>query len=265
MVQSSDVITTFLESLMEGGTPRPDLLTEDAAFMALNVKVTGRDDVMARMTAETTGRVYRTMTWAAPLPDNEALQVRGELPAGGRLGGLILTVHFDGDLISIIQQQNLPGTPMPASDLKLPDTLKELVGGALANRTPMLVAYGDEDGQPVLSFRGSTQAFSDDQLAIWVRNASGSFIASIQANPKVALMYRDEDKKATYQFQGRAHIATDETSRDAVYQTMAQVERDHDFARTGVAVIIDLDSVQGFAGLGPTGPIDPIRMARGGG
>lgn len=126
----------------------------------------------------------------------------------------------------------------------------------------MLIAYTDETGQPVVSFRGSTQAFSDDQLAIWVRNAQGSFLASIRKNPKVALMYRDEDGKATYTFQGRAHIETDETAREQVYRTMAQVERDHDFARTGVALIIDLDMVQGYAGLGAQGQIDPIRQVR---
>ena len=264
MSERSETITAFLESLKDGGTPQADLLTADADFMALNVNLTGRDDVMARMTADTTGRVYRHITWETPQPDGEALQVKGLAPAGGRIGGVILTVHFDGDLISIIQSQNLPGTPMPAAELKLPDPIKELVSAALANRTPMMVAYSGADGQPVLSFRGSTQAYSDDQLAIWVRNGEGSFTTSIQTNPKVALMYRDEDKKSTYQFQGRARIETDPASREKIYQTMAQVERDHDFARTGVAVIIDLDLVQGFAGLGPTGPIDPIRMMRDG-
>ena len=44
---------------------------------------------------------------------------------------------------------------------------------------------------------------------------------------------------------------------------MAQVEKDHDFARAGVALIIDLDLAQGFAGLGPAGPIGPVHMVRG--
>ncbi len=43
---------------------------------------------------------------------------------------------------------------------------------------------------------------------------------------------------------------------------MAQVERDHDFAHLGVALIIDLDLVEGYAGLSPQGPVNPIRMAR---
>ncbi len=56
--------------------------------------------------------------------------------------------------------------------LKLTTALKGLIDGALAARHPIAVSYVDETGQPVLSFRGSTQAFSDDQLAIWVRNGA---------------------------------------------------------------------------------------------
>ena len=163
----------------------------------------------------------------------------------------------------MLQQQNLPGTPGPAAAVKLNQHIKDSVNGALGVKNPMLVSYTDESGQPVLSFRGSTQILSDDQLAIWVRNPDGSFIRSIAKNPKVAFMYRDEGTRCTYQFQGRTHVDTDPAVRAQVYDAMAQVERDHDFARVGVALIIDLDLVQGFAGLGPGGPVDPVRMVRG--
>ena len=100
---------------------------------------------------------------------------------------------------------------MPASKLELNDHIKESVNGALGVRNPMLVSYMDENGQPVLSFRGSTQVFSGDQLAIWVRNGDGNFIRSIEKYPKLALMYRDEDTRCTYQFQGRARVDSGES------------------------------------------------------
>jgi hypothetical protein len=106
------------------------------------------------------------------------------------------------------------------------------------------------------------QALGDDQLALWVRNANGGMLRSLQKNPKVALMYRDEDSKATYQFQGRARVTTDESERRRIYDASAQVEQAHDFAQLGVALIIDLDCVEGYAGLGPAGQIDRIRMVR---
>ncbi|MBT3885697.1 MAG: pyridoxamine 5'-phosphate oxidase family protein [Rhodospirillaceae bacterium] len=262
MTERSETLQNFLSSLKSPDDIDTGALTEGAVFMALAVNVPGRDDVLARMTAEDTGAIYRSMTWGAPEADGEALQIRGTLPEGGRLGGVILTVHFDGDQISILQQQNLPGSPGPATAVKLNQHIKDSVNGALGVKNPMLVSYTDESGQPVLSFRGSTQIFSDDQLAIWVRNPEGSFIRSIAKNPKVAFMYRDEGTRCTYQFQGRAHVDTDPAVRAQVYDAMAQVERDHDFARVGVALIIELDLVQGFAGLGPSGPVDPVRMVR---
>jgi hypothetical protein len=147
--------------------------------------------------------------------------------------------------------------------LKLTPELKTLIDGALMGRHPIAVAYVDETGQPVLSFRGSTQAFSDDQLAIWVRNGDGNLLRAIKRNPKVALMYRDEDSRATYTFRGRARISTDEADRARVYETMAQAEKAHDPSRAGTALIIDLDLVEGWAGMGASGQIGRVRMVRG--
>jgi uncharacterized pyridoxamine 5'-phosphate oxidase family protein len=260
MADKLEITRSFMESV-SAGAPKADLLSDNAVFRALNFNIPGKQAVLKRLTDENTSKVYKTVTWGAPAADKfDGIQIKGT-PASG-VGGVIMTMLFDGDKISAVQQQNVPGAPRAPSDMKLTPTIKGFVTQALADKHPMVVAYTDENGQPVLSYRGSTQAFSDDQLAMWVRNAGGSFLKSIQKNPKVALMYRNEDTKATYQFQGRAHVASDAATREKVYQTMTQVERDHDYARTGVALIIDLDMVQGQAGLGNTGPIEPVRLVR---
>jgi hypothetical protein len=49
-----------------------------------------------------------------------------------------------------------------------------------------------------------------------------------------------------------------------VYDEAAPSERAHDWAQTGVAVIIDLDRVEGWAGMGPTGQVGRLNMVRGG-
>lgn len=263
MANATEVLSAFLSSL-KSGAPRADLLTENAKFQALNVNLEGRDEVLKRMSADPGGKVYRDITWQPPQLEGSVAKVKGVLPPDAPMGGLILTVHFSGERISIVQQQGLPGAARPANELKLTPTIKSFVDNALASRHPMLIAYCDDSGQPVLTFRGSLQALSDDQLAVWIRNAEGSFIRSIKTNPKVALMYRDEESKATYQFQGRAHVAADAATRKRVYSAMAKVERDHDFAEAGLAVVIDLDFVQGYAGLSPSGPVEPVRMARSG-
>ena len=49
---------------------------------------------------------------------------------------------------------------------------------AVEDGAPALVAYVDENGQPSLSIRGSTQVFSDNQIAVWVRSTSRMFSSS---------------------------------------------------------------------------------------
>jgi Pyridoxamine 5'-phosphate oxidase len=255
MSLETETIAKFLASV-KSGAPASDLLSEEAAFDALNIHLKGRAAVAERFAK--TG-AYAEAEWAPPEDKGGAVQAVGTLPNGAKL---ILTVHGAGGRIALVQQQMQPGAPRPATALKIPDDLRARIDNALKDRHPILISYVDDGGQPNVTFRGSTQVFSDTQLAIWVRNAGGRIVRSIATHPKVALMYRDEDAKATYIMQGRAHIDHGEATRNQVYDKMAQVERDHDFARLGVAMIIDLDTIEGYAGLSPQGQINPVRMAR---
>ena len=259
------LVKEFLDSLQprDGqAEARADLVDVDVVFQGL-AKVSGRGAVLQRLTAGDTGRVYRDVTWSAPELEGEDVKVVGKLPAGAPTGGVILLVSVTRERITAIRQQPLfGGSPPPAAPIKLGDELKKLVDNALATRHTMIVAYVGPDGQPILSFRGSTQVFSDDQLAMWVRNSDGLFLDSIKSNPKVALMYRDHDTKETFQFQGRAKISTDGAVRSRIYEKMGEAERNHDYARTGVALIIDLDRVEGWFGMTPDGPVGRVRMLR---
>ena len=247
------LVQEFLKSM------RAELLAEDAFFQAL-ARTSGRDAVVRHLAGND---AYRQATWSAPQMDGEQVKVTGRMPPGSASAGMILVFEFAGERIGAIRQQPLfGGAPTPATPLKLTEEIRKLVDNALATRHPMIVAYVDAGGQPILSFRGSTQSFSDDQLAIWVRNSDGNFLNAIAKNPKLALMYRDEDTKQTYQFQGRARVSHDEAARRRIYDKMEQRERDHDPARTGVALIIDLDRVEGFGGMSPGGPVNKVRMLR---
>jgi hypothetical protein len=238
-------------------------LSDAPKFMALNVNLEGLDSVLDRIARQPTREMYRQVTWTAPEATAEGTRAIGHMPKDAPRAGVVLTFRFDGERIGTVQHQNLPPRPAPASALRLTPTLKQLIDNSLATRHPMLMAHTDESGQPVLSFRGSLQVFSDDQLALWVRNAQGGLIGAIAKNPKVALMYRDEESKATYQLQGRARVTADEAERRRIFKASATVEQAHDFAQLGVAVIIDLDRVEGYAGLGPAGAIDRVLMVRG--
>src|SRR5438105_1468799 len=188
--------------------------------------------------------VYRTAPWTSPVLDGEdRLKVTADI--GGLITSSTLTFTFnERDQIVRIEQVNKGGTPAPGTD-RIPDFVKGIVNSALANNTPMIVAYTDEKGAPNLSLRGSTQIYSDTQLSIWVRHANGGMANALRNNPNMALMYRDPPARATLTFQGRGHFVDDEDVRTRVFDLAPEVEQKHDPNRIGAALIIDVDRLQG--------------------
>jgi len=145
--------------------------------------------------------------------------------------------------------------------LQLTDEIREHVNGALMAGNPIIVASVDEEGRPRLSFRGSTQAMSKDQLGFWIRNVEGSTVQAIRNNPYVALMYRKAGQPVFLQFSGRARVA-EGAERDRVFDGAPEVERKADPERKGVAVMVDLDSVEGILGLDAAGQRRLVRLRR---
>jgi hypothetical protein len=239
-----------------------ELLEPHAHYLMLGKDVIGADAVADELLAGVNAPLARRLAWDTPQQVDGGVRLHGRRQPGSRDRELLVTLSFLGHAIAQVQEQRMPAPPVAAQAIVLPGALKDRIDNALAQRHPMLVAHVDAQGQPVLSFRGSVQVHSDDQLALWVRNAQGGFIAAILANPRVALMYRDEDAKATYQFQGRARITEVAAERRRIFERAPAVERAHDFAMLGTAVIVDLDRVEGYAGLGPHGQVDGIRMLR---
>ena len=144
--------------------------------------------------------------------------------------------------------------------LILTQELKDLVNAALATGNPMLLAAVSDTGQPILSFRGSTQVYSDDQLGLWIRKIEGGTVAAIRHNPKVALMYRSATTPML-QFQGEARIATDAPERAKVFENSPEQERKSDPERKGLAIIIDINKVEGLLKFTAEGPVF-VNLAR---
>lgn len=238
------------------------LLHPQAKFMTLGKDASGDQVVADILQNGPNGELARRLQWQAPLAVGDQVRLTGERQPGAMDRGLVMTLGFQGDAISLVQQQRTPPPPPEATPVVLPAALKRMIDHALAERHPMLVAYSDPQGQPVLSFRGSVRAWSDDQLALWIRSADGAFIRAIRDNPRLALVYRNEDSKATYNFQGRARVTALEADRRRVFDAAPEAERAHDFAMLGVAVLVDLDRVEGYAGLGPGGQVGQVRMLR---
>jgi hypothetical protein len=151
-------------------------------------------------------------------------------------------------------------TTSAAHSLALTDELKALVNNALAAGAPLLLAAVSPDGKPVLSFRGSAQVYSDDQIGLWARKAEGGTLDAIRANPNVVLVYRSATTPVLH-FHGRARIAATDEERSRVFDSAPEREQAADPERKGAAVIIDLDRVEGVLTIGPNGP-EFVRLAR---
>ena|SRR5712692_1816629 len=140
--------------------------------------------------------------------------------------------------------------------IELNEAISEPVNHALEQGKPIVVAYVDEQGQPRLSFRGSTQVYSKDQLAIWVRNPEGGLQKALAKNPRLTLLYRSPEPRMMMNFVGHAHFDSNDGVRTKVYESSPQSEQNADRERKGMALIIDLDRVTGVI------PGAPINMQR---
>jgi len=255
-------LATWTGSAVEAQDALIRLLHPQARFMTLGKTATGSPAVAHELQHGPNGELARRLQWQAPRAGATGVQLVGERKPGTKDRGLVVTLGFEGNAIALVQQQRTPPPPPDAQPIVLPLSLRKMIDNALVERHPMLMAYTDPQGQPVLSFRGSVQACGDDQLAMWIRSADGAFVRAVRTNPRVALVYRNEETKATYNFQGRARVSDLETDRRRVFDACAEAERAHDFAMLGVAVLVDLDRVEGYSGLGPAGQVGQILMLR---
>ncbi len=142
-----------------------------------------------------------------------------------------------------------PQTPPPTlTEFPLPANVKQALNTALVRGRLVSVAYVSPDGRPQLSYRGSVQAYSDTQLAIWVRDPAGGMLKAMSSNPYIAVMYGDLDPAAYgfVTFKGRGRVDESDAVRHTVYFNSAKGEQDRDKDQKGKALIIDLDSVDGF-------------------
>ena len=143
--------------------------------------------------------------------------------------------------------------PETLTELKIFDGLRQKVMEAyVPNDWPIIVAYIDGQNRPGMSYRGSVVVVSETQLGFWARNGEGSTVTALQTNPNLTLVYREPSpdhgrSAAVVTFRGKGRVEGNGPERDQVYDTMAQRERDSDPDKAGVAVIVDLESITGFA------------------
>ena len=228
-----------------------DALADEVRFVGPLGAADGRDAALTAATNPMLAGLMAGAEWSQPKPEGDHVSVRATLPPGRPLAGIDSTIWTDAvGRIERIVQEMIPAPPPPAAPLVLTEDIKTTVDNALAAGRTMTVAYVDAQGVPHLSLRGSTHVHGDDQLAMWIRDPNGGILRAIGTNPNIALLYYDPKTRTSYNFIGRARIETDPDTRARVYEGSAEIERNFDPMRRGVAVLVDLDRVEGGSAAG---------------
>jgi hypothetical protein len=246
------------QSLRTGEAPAGSIaashLADDVVLVQGQTETKGKEAVTKLVTGIWPNTaVYTQGFWSPPKPDNGSLVVSADFPPlGAAPKSAKVTFGFNSaDKINHIKMEITPQAPPTPTD-KIPDVVRGMINNALANGTPMTVAYVNEQGQPVMSLRGSIQVYGDLQLCAWIRSVEGGLAKALETNPNIGILYRDQKTRSTLIMNGRGHFDPDPKVRQHVFNIVPEVERNHDpLMEKGGALIIDIDRIQGGTVAGP--------------
>jgi hypothetical protein len=227
-------------------------LAPDIVLNANGIEIRDRAAVIDRMTGQWAFTpVLAQGEWSLPENAGEKVRVGAEFPGlGAAPRDYSLTFWFDGDLISRIDEKySFQVTAEPVDHM--PAHVRTAINRALANQTPMVLAYVDENGAPSLSLRGSVQVYSPTRLCLWVRNPRSRLIASIRAQRPLSFLYRNSPSRTTLTIQGRGKLVEDPKIRRQIFDLLPEVEQRHDPAMAGAAVLVDVVRIHGTSPKGP--------------
>ncbi len=262
MTGKAEAVQAYVRAYCSGDQAASDeaaqYLAPDVDLISPPLHVRGKAGVLERITGHWPGMgMYATANWSPVQEEGGVATITGEMAPDLPTKAVRLSFTFnDRDQICHVEAAMTRGDPPPPGDVCLTDEIKRLVNNSLEDNCPMVVGYMGPDGQPQLSLRGSMRALSDTQLAFWVRNPNGGIVKALGSNPRITVLYRDTPNRVNLLFQGRGRVETDEAIRNAVFESMPQIEQDHDEPRRGACMVVELDSVSGATLTGP------VRMQR---
>lgn len=228
-----------------------DTNTQPGAVPIGRETFSGRDSVIEQVFGlwpATPG--YSRMGWSDPIAEGKKWRV---ITSGS------VTVDFEfndaGEISRVVLEggygSGASATAQPSGEVKeIPLVVKGMINNSLANQTPIVVTYVDDNGVPHSSLRGSVCVAGPTQIGIWARHADGGLPKAITKNPHVSLFYSDRRANAVINVMGRAHVADDDETRRRVFELAPEVEQTHDPHRHGAAMLIDVVQMQANVGAG---------------
>ncbi|MEX2375308.1 MAG: pyridoxamine 5'-phosphate oxidase family protein [Dehalococcoidia bacterium] len=124
--------------------------------------------------------------------------------------------------------------------VSLNEEMQEAINSAFTDGFPIVWATAGADQQPVLGFFGTTQAFSDHEIAVWMRTPERGFLGRIAENPKASFLYRNTTTRLSFQVHMECRRVDDDEIRTQVWTNSAEREREQDPEMLGVAVIAEI-------------------------
>ena len=131
--------------------------------------------------------------------------------------------------------------------IKIDDEMRGLINNCQADGFPCVLGTASRDGRPQISMKGSAMVYDQESLAYWERSKR-SALENVAENPHVVILYRNTEKRINWRFYGTATVHDDGPVRDDVMARTVQAELDRDPERTGVAVVVRLDSIAELSG-----------------
>src|SRR5919201_6545648 len=114
-------------------------LADDVALTTGQDEITGHDNVLKRITGQwPLTPVFQHAGFSAPREEDGKITVEADFPPmGAAPQRLNLTFWFDaGDKIKRVEQQQQAAPPLPVSE-SIPEFVRGIINGALANGTPI--------------------------------------------------------------------------------------------------------------------------------
>jgi hypothetical protein len=229
-------------------------LAPDVVYATAGIEIRGREEVIDRMGRQwPLSPVLAKGRWGSAEPSDDGVRIEASfLTLGAAPRNYSLDFAFDDEhrLLRVIERFDFPTRATKSTRITAP--VRSAIDQALANATPIVLAYVDDEGAPSISLRGSVQVWSDTELCAWLRDAGSGLVRAVNAGRPLSLLYRDSGTRTTLLIKGRGTIAADTDTRDRVYRQVPEVEQTHDVERRGAALIIQVERI---AGTHPDGPV----------
>ena len=221
------------------------VLAPDVVSVTPLGRAEGLEAVAAGLGQSPLAGLFAAGTWGDVADQDGSATVTCTFQPGAPLGGVTITATTVEGQLSKVETTMIPAPPPEPVPVDLSGDIAGALNGALANGTPVIVAYVDGEGQPQLSLRGTFQVLNDQQLAMWSRSATGGLPTSIAERPRITAFYRDPTQRVTYQFQGLARVEPDESVRRRIFDNSPEVEQNFDPELKGAAIVVDVTRVEG--------------------